>query len=74
MDYESSNDYSTETSEVNLLNENEELEAFESDNVHPRFYKIFTDYKFQTRLGEEIREKFQDDSHKTQAQMQNNFF
>jgi hypothetical protein len=57
----------------NLLNKDEELEAFESDNVHPCLNEIFNDYKFQTKLGKEMGEKFENDLHKSQMQIKTIF-
>ncbi|CAF2160079.1 unnamed protein product [Rotaria magnacalcarata] len=64
---------SNKNADANLLNRNEEFEAFETDNVHPRFHDIFTDYKFQTKLGKDIGEKFQDDLIKTQTRIKTIF-
>ncbi|CAF3295168.1 unnamed protein product [Rotaria sp. Silwood2] len=73
IDYNPSNNFSNKKFEDNLLNKNEELEAFETDNVHPRVHEIFTDYKFQTKLGKDIGEKFQNDLYKNQAQIKTIF-
>jgi hypothetical protein len=73
MDYVSSDDFSNKNFDDNLLNKNDDLEAFESDNVHPRLYEIFNDYKFQTKSGKEIGEKFQNDLHKAQIQIKTIF-
>ncbi|CAF1461268.1 unnamed protein product [Rotaria sordida] len=73
IDYIPSNNFSNKKFEDNLLNKNEELEAFECDNVHPRFHEIFTDYKFQTKLGKHMGEKFQNDLYKTQGQIKTIF-
>jgi len=73
IDYISSKDFSNKTFDDNLLNKNEEFEAFECDNVHPRLHEIFNDYKFQTKSGKEIGEKYQNDLHKAQIQIKTNF-
>jgi hypothetical protein len=73
MDYISSNNFSNKKSDNNLLNKSEELEAFESDNVHPCLYEIFNNYKFQTNSGKEMGEKFEDNLHKTQIQIKTIF-
>ncbi|CAF0778656.1 unnamed protein product [Adineta steineri] len=55
------------------LNKNEEFEAFESDNVHPRLENILPDYKFQTKLGKDLGMKFENDLHKSQIQIKTIF-
>ncbi|UJR31154.1 hypothetical protein I4U23_018661 [Adineta vaga] len=46
-----------------------ELEAFESDNVHPRFHEIFTDYQFQTKSGKALGERYENNLHKSQIRV-----
>ncbi len=59
--------------EDDLSNKNEQLDAFESDNVHPCLHEIFPDYKFQTKSGKEIGENFEKDLHKAQLQIKTIF-
>ncbi|CAF1143802.1 unnamed protein product [Adineta ricciae] len=51
----------------------EELEPFESDNVHPRFHEIFTDHQFQSKSGKEQGEKFENNLHKSQLRVKTIF-
>ncbi|CAF1609433.1 unnamed protein product [Adineta ricciae] len=51
----------------------EELEPFESDNVHPRFHEIFIDYQFQSKSGKEQGEKFENNLHKSQLRVKTIF-
>jgi hypothetical protein len=64
---------SNKKSDDNLLNKNDELEAFESDNVHPRLHDLFTDYQFQTKSGKAMGEKYENDLHKAQLQIKTIF-
>jgi hypothetical protein len=59
--------------EDNLLNPSEDLEAFESDNIHPRLHEIFPDYQFQSKSGKEMGEKFENDLYKSQIQIKTIF-
>ena len=64
---------SSEKFDDNLLNKTDELDAFESDNVHPNFHQIFNNYQFQTKTGKELGEKYQDNLHKIQKQIKTIF-
>lgn len=55
------------------MNKSDEYEVFESDNVHPNLHEILTDYKYQTKFGQEIGKKFQKNLHKTQMQIKTIF-
>ncbi len=64
---------SPKTFDDNLLNKNDELEAFESANVHPDLHEIFPDYQFQTKSGKELGKKFENNLHQAQMQMKTIF-
>lgn len=51
----------------------DELGAFESDNVHPCFDEICSNYQFQTKSGQELGEKFSRDLHQAQMQIKTIF-
>ena len=34
-------------------------ELFDTDNVHPEFHRILSNYQFQTKFGEEVKENFE---------------
>lgn len=55
------------------MNTGEELQAFETDNSHPRLHEIFPDYKYQTKSGQEMGEKFENDLYKSQVQIKTIF-
>ena len=48
-------------------------EQFESDNIHPHLHEIFPDYKYQTKTGKEMGEKFENDLYKSQIQIKTIF-
>ena len=51
----------------------DDLEIFESDNVHPKLHEILTNYEFQTNSGKELTSKFQDQLHQAQIQIKSIF-
>ncbi|CAF0788619.1 unnamed protein product [Didymodactylos carnosus] len=55
------------------LGEGGELEAYETNDVHPRLHKIFTDYKFETTSGKQMAEKYEKELLEAQAKVKTIF-
>jgi hypothetical protein len=64
---------SPKTFDDHRLTKPDELNAFESDNVHPSLHEIFTDYQFQTKSGKDLGKKFENDLQKSQMQIKTIF-
>ena len=64
---------SPKTLDDHRLTKTDELDAFESDNVHPSLCEIFTDYQFQTKSGQDLGKKFENDLQKSQMQIKTIF-
>jgi hypothetical protein len=55
------------------FNEVEQLDAFETDNVHPRFHEIFPSSEFQTRTAKDLVQQYEKDLCRTQTKIKTIF-